>query len=504
VVAELATEWSASDDGLVWTFKMRDDVNWVQYSPGTGEVTELGPVTAHDVVYGVKRTLHPETASPYAYVLYVIAGGEAYSTADPEALGAEEFAALEEAVGVEALDDYTVAFTLKQPAGYFPAIASMWVARPMPQEVIEAKGDRWIEPGFIVTNGPYVLVEWIHDDSMVMEKNPFFYGVDDVQIERVEAVMVVEESTAMAMYEAGALDGTDPPLEDMDRVKADPVLSKELFIAPRDCTYYYGFSNDKPPMDNVLVRKALSAAIDRKSLVENVLKGGQIPANTFAPSMIFGNAAADPKIAPWALPEDMGGTGYAKAVELAKGWLAEAGYPDGKGFPTLTLLHNTSEAHKKIAEAIASMWRDALGISVNTENQEFKVFLQTIDKDTSVEEAPHVFRAGWCADYPDENNWVKEVMHSTTANRPRWHNEEFDRLCDEAEKAPDPEKRKELYFQAEKILTDDAAGIAPIYYYTTVQVTKPWLTRYYGEMGGEHWWMWKLDWAAKKDALGIK
>jgi oligopeptide transport system substrate-binding protein len=502
VVPELATEWSVSEDGLVWTFKMRQDAKWVKYNRGTGKVEELGPVTAHDVVYGVKRTLNPKTASGYAYVLYIIKGGEAFNTADPEALSDEEFAALEEGVGVKAVDDYTVEFTLEHPAGYFPAIASMWVARPQPKDAIEAHGERWIEPGFIVTNGPYVLVDWVHEDSMVLEKNPLFYAADEVQIERVELVMVVEASTAMAMYEANQLDDTSPPLEDMDRVKADPVLSKELYIAPRDCTYYYGFTNDKPPMDNKLVRRALSAAIDRQGLIDNVLKGGQLPANTFAPSMIFGNAALDPRIAPWALPESLGGTGYAKAVELAKGWLAEAGYPDAKGFPTITLMYNTSEGHKKIAEAIAAMWKDALGIDVKVENQEWKVYLNTISKKTPVEEMPHVWRLGWCADYPDENNWVKEVFAPSARNDIRWNNQEFQKIVDEAEVSPDPAKRKELYFQAEKILCDDEAAIAPIYYYTTVALTKPWLTRYYGEMGGEHWWKYKIDWAQKKKALG--
>lgn len=504
VVPELATEWSVSEDGLVWTFKMRQDAKWVRYNRATGEVAEVGPVTAPDVVYGIKRTLNPKTASGYAYVLYIIKGAEALNTADIAALSEEELAALEEAVGVKALDDYTVEITLEHPAGYFPAIASMWVARPQPKDAIEAHGDRWIEPGFIVTNGPYVLVDWIHEDSMIMEKNPLFYAADEVQIERLELVMVVEASTAMAMYEANQLDDTAPPLEDMDRVKADPVLSKELYIAPRDCTYYYGFTNDKPPMDNKLVRRALSAAIDRQGLIDNVLKGGQLPANTFAPSMIFGNAALDPRIAPWALPESLGGTGYAKAVELAKGWLAEAGYPDAKGFPTITLMYNTSEGHKKIAEAIAAMWKSALGIDIKVENQEWKVYLNTISKKTAVEEMPHVWRLGWCADYPDENNWVKEVFAPSARNDIRWNNQEFQKIVDEAEVSPDPAKRKELYFQAEKILCDDEAAIAPIYYYTTVALTKPWLTRFYGEMGGEHWWKYKIDWAQKKAALGKK
>ncbi len=505
VLPMLATEWTVSDDGLEYTFKMRDDAQWVRYNPGTGEVEPQRPVTAQDVVYGVKRTLDPRTASGYAYVLYIIKGGEALNTADVGAMSDEEVQALLDGVGVEALDDYTVKFTLEHPAGYFPAIASMWVARPMPREPIEEKGERWIEPGLIWTNGPYVLAEWNHDDSLVLKKNPYWWGADDVQIDEVHAVMVVEASTAFAMYEAGDLDVGAPPLEEMDRVKTDPVLSEELYIAPRDCTYYYGFTNDKPPVDNALVRRALSAAIDRVGLIENVTKGNQIPANTFAPSMIFGNAAGDPDIAPWALPEDMGGTGYDKAVELAKGWLQEAGFASGADLGTLTLMHNTSEGHQKIAQAIAAMWQDTLGVSINVENQEWKVYLKTISKNTPVEEMPHIWRLGWCADYPDENNWVNEVFSPKARNDIRWDNQEFLELVEKAEVSADPEERKALYKQAEYILNDQEAAIAPIYYYTIVTLTKPYVTsRTYAEMGGTSWFKWKLDWEAKKAAKGLK
>jgi oligopeptide transport system substrate-binding protein len=300
------------------------------------------------------------------------------------------------------------------------------------------------------------------------------------------------------MYEANELDLTGPPLEEMDRVKTDPVLSKELYIAPRDCTYYYGFTTNKPPVDDVLVRKALSAAVDRQGLIDNVTKGNQLPANTFAPAMIFGNAASDPDIAPWALDYEMG-------KEQAKAWLAEAGYPDGEGFPTITLMHNTSEGHAKIAQAIAAMWQDVLGIEVTVENQEWKVYLQTIEKDTPLEEAPHVWRMGWCADYPDQNNWVHEVFNAEEgANDARAVPSKFEELTKAAQVETDPEARKALYKEAEKILNEEEARILPIYYYTTVALTKPWVTyRTYGEMGGTSWFTWKVDWAAKKAALGM-
>jgi oligopeptide transport system substrate-binding protein len=394
----------------------------------------------------------------------------------------------------------------------------MWVNRPMPQATIEEFGDKWTEAGNIVTNGPYYLNEWFHGDSMTLDKNPTWYGWSDGtakgNIERIEYVMIVEASTAFAMYEAGELDTVDVPQPDIDRVKADPVMSQEFYNAPRDCTYYYGFTNTKPPLDNVLVRKALSAAIDRKTLVEAVTKGGQIPANTFAPSMIFGNAAEDPEIAPWALSEEQGGLGYDAALEQAKAWLAEAGYPDGEGFPTISIMHNTSESHAAIAQAIQAMWKEALGIDVTIENQEWQVYLTTVDNQTPLEEMPHVWRLGWCADYPDQNNWVHEVFNTNAGdNNPRWDADAngvtgpsgltYNELTEAAQATTDPEERKALYKEAELLLSDTVAAIAPIYYYTIVKTTKPYLERTYGDMGGDLIQDWIIDWEAKKAATGM-
>jgi oligopeptide transport system substrate-binding protein len=506
VIPELATDWSVSSDGLVWTFNMRDDVPWVAYNPATGEATivtdEEGNdrmVNAHDVEYAVKRTLDPATASDYAYVLYIIEGAMAVNTGEEEDL---------DAIGVKAVDDYTVEFTLKQPAGYFPGIASMWVARPVYQPVIDEWGARWVEPGLIISNGPYVLDEWKHQDSMVFVKNPYYYDAANVQIARIEAVMIVESSTAMAMYENNELDVTNPPLEEMDRIRADPVLGEELYIAPALCTYYYGFTNNKPPFDNVLVRKAFSAAIDRQSLIDNVTKGGQLPANTFAPKGIFGNAASDPEIAPYLLDYEMG-------KKMAKEWLAEAGYPNGEGFPTVTLMHNTSEGHRAIAEAIQAMWRDTLNVEVEVTNQEWGVYLETIDKSTPLADMPQIWRLGWCADYADENNWVHEVFNNQEGSNDLRRGclddtctevEElaFDKLTKAAGAEQDPAKRAEMYREAERLLVEDEAAYAPIYYYTTVVLNKPWLTRTYQALGGQHWDKWTIDWAAKKEATGIR
>lgn len=506
-IPELAT-WEVSDDGLVWTFNMRDDSVWVHYDPRTDTVEEVGPVTAHDVVYGTKRTLDPRTGSAYAYVLYVIKGGEALNTADPEELTEEELQALIDEVGIEAVDDYTVEVTLEYPAGYFASIASMWVMRPMPQATIEEFGDLWTTPGNLVSNGPYVLTEWSHGAMLRFKKNPLWYDADEVQIEVINGPVIMEASTAFALYEAGELDYmTDPgagvPLPDMDRVKADPVLSQELEIVPRLCTYYYGFVHTKAPFDNVLVRKAFSAAIDRQALIENVLKGGQLPAHTFACPGIFGNAADDLTIAPYLLDIE---EGKAKAQEF----LAEAGYPNCEGMPEITLMHNISEAHALIAQAIQEMWRENLGCTVNIETMEWGAYLDMLRKEAPDEDKPHIFRLGWCADYPDQQNWLGEVFHTEiSANRikaggPEF--EEFDALLDEAARESDPAKRVELYNQAERIFIEEQMAIAPIYYYTRVAMYKPYVIEHpINPSGGiVHTEKWILDWEAKKAALGLE
>ncbi len=474
VIPELAKEWSVSADGLEWTFKLRDDVYWVRYNVEKGKVEKLGKVTANDVVYGVKRTVDPATASDYAYVDYIIKNAQAINSGENTDI---------DSLGVQAVDDYTVKFTLEQPAGYFPGIAGMWVNRAQPKEAIDTYGEKWTEPGNIVTNGAYVMTKWAHESDMVMIKNPYYYDAKNVNIGKINWAMVVEDSTAFAMYENGELDVTAAPLADMDRIKADPTLSAELYIAPNLCTYYYGFNNTKPPFDNKLVRQAFSYAIDRQKLIDTVLKGEQKPAKTFACPGIFGSPAEDPNYEGITFDP-------AKAKEL----LAQAGYPEGKGLPEITLMINTSEGHQKIAEFIQQSWKDNLGVTVNLANQEWKVYVKTVHDDS-----PQVYRMGWCADYPDENNWVGEVFHPIKgSNEPKWDpNSEsakkYMELVDAAGASSDPEERKSLYAQAEKLLTVDEAVIAPIYYYTRVVLTKPYVTRTYAPLGGEHIDKWSIQ-----------
>jgi oligopeptide transport system substrate-binding protein len=501
VVPDLATEWEVSEDGLVWTFTLRDDIQWVHRDPATGEFEALRPVDANDVAFGVTRALDPNTGSEYAYVLYSIAGAEELNTADPAAEGFEELMAN---LGVEVVDETTIQFTLNEPAAYFPSIMALSTAYPIPAETIEQFGDNWTEAGLIVTNGPYTLREWSQASSIMIEKNPLWVDADNVQIELYGGPIIQEESTAMSLYENNEIDimssppGWGPPLPDMDRNRSDAQLGEELFIAPQLCTYYYGFVNSKPPFDDVNVRKAFAMAIDRQSLIDNVVKGDQLPAHSFAPPGIFGNVADNLEIGASLVMDD-----YAAQVGEAQALLEEAGYPTGEGID-ITLGHNTSEAHAQIAQAVQAMWQEAFpAANIDIENQEWAVYLDTLLPDSPDEEKPNVYRLGWCADYPDSNNWLNDVFNSkSTQNYAKFNNEEYDALVTEAAFEEDPDRRLDLYTQAEEILINDVQAIAPIYYYTYVRLYKPWVTPVISPVSGDPIAEWRIDVAAQQEATG--
>jgi len=505
VIPYLATEWEAGEDAggsQTWTFHLRDDIAWVKYNPITGEITqeldeEGDPrfVNAHDVVYGVKRTIDPATGSGYAYVLYIIKNAAAVNG------GAEGFTL--DDVGVVAIDDWTVQFTLETPAGFFPAIAGMWVSHPMPQWAIEEHEGKWTEAGLMVNNGPYVMESWIHGGRLDLIKNPLWVNNISVQIERVEGIMVDQGSVGFTMYENNELDSVGIPLADRDRVRADPVLSQEYVNQPTLMTAYTGYINTKPPFDDVRVRRAFTQAVDRESLIENVLKGGELRATSFAPPGIFG--APEP-----------GTVGLSYDPVAAKASLDD--FLNEKGMTVedfnrlnISAMHMNNEGARRAFEAMQQMWKDSLGIDVTVQNQEWRVYLQTLGG--PIEEVPHIFFLGWAADYPDENNWVHEVFNSIAGGNMLRRNcldpnceevatSEFDELTMQALVSPDPEERIRLYHEAERILTEVEVAFAPMYHGATNIVTKPWLTRNYPALSGADIYNWTIDMEAKLEAQG--
>ena len=490
-------ESEINDEGQeVITFHIRDDIPWVKYDAVSDSVVQVQDcegnvrmVTAHDFAYTFLRTLDPATGSPYAYVLHGIVGAEEYNTAD----GAPED------VAVEVLDDYTLRITFKQPAAFNPFIAGLWTGFATPKWVIEGddcndpRGDRWTETGFNQSYGPFVMKEWIHDAYLDMVKNPFWPGTEAVPVPKIDMVhyVMLDAPPAFAEYEAGNMDVSNIPLADMDRVMADPTLSQEVNIGPDYCTYYLGFNTKAPVVDDVRVRRALSMAVDRQALIDNVLKGGQEPAQWFSrPGLI-----ASPTM------ETHPDLGIKYDPEQAKALLQE--YLDETGQTAdqlqITYMFNTSAGHQRIAETIQQMWADTLGITVNLVNQEWQVYLDTVKS----EDTPQVWRLGWCMDYPDAHNFITDNFRAGGSANParggvpyggvNWVNEEAEELMRQAMIESDPAKRVDLYAQAEQILVYEDAVIIPVYWYTSVTATKPYVTRTFGVGGQEHWEKWDIN-----------
>jgi oligopeptide transport system substrate-binding protein len=488
----MATEWDISEDGLVYTFHLRDDVPWVKYDNTTGEVTQVTDdegnpriVNCNDFLYGIRRTLNPATGSNYAYVNWIIKNAQAVSGGSDLADQDPLYGNLEE-IGAQCLDDWTMEITLNEPAAYFPGVASMWISWAQPQWLIEdpVVGDRWIEAGIMQTYGPYALREWTHDVSMTLQANPFWPGTDAVPQPSIKYLnfSMLDDSAQLANYEAGLLDRNDQvPLPELDRIKADPVLSQELSTPGQLCTYYYGFNVTKPPFDDPNVRRAFSWAIDRQAIVDNVTKGGQIPARWFSRPGL--TAAPDP-----AKGDDFGPPATAD-IEAAKEFLAASSYGSAEALPEITLMANQVEGHVVIAEAIQQMWNENLGVNVNLVTQEWAVFLDTLDTDP-----PQVWRLGWCYDYPDASNFARDVFRSDSGNNhTKWVNEEYDQIVDQAAFETDEQVRHDLYVEAEKLLVEEEAAIIPIYWYTNMDLTKPYVTRTFGTGGQEAFEKWSIN-----------
>ncbi|MCP4427653.1 MAG: peptide ABC transporter substrate-binding protein, partial [Chloroflexi bacterium] len=412
VVPEAATAWDISEDGLQYTFTIRTDIPWVKHNPVTGETTqevddEGNPrfVTAHDFAYGIKRACDPNTGSYYSSVIapQIVGCEDVLNAEDPEAIPEE----LVDAIGVEAVDDGTLVIELAFPAGFFLSMTPMWTLAATPQWAIEEHGDSWIEAGNIVTNGRYVLNEWVHNVRRTLLRNPLMpadmQGVGN--IERMITNVVPDTSTGYALWLNGEVERSNIPDEELE-AHLDQFSEKTVQVADL-AVFYFGFRFTKPPFDDVHVRRAFSAAFDRATFVATVRQGQGLPMKHLAPPGIFG-----------APPISEVGVGF--DVEYAQAQLAEAGYPNCEGFPTITLLGYSGQSTLNWIEFAQANWSENLGCDpsvLQIEQQSFAELLAATSPDTPDSEAVHIWTLGWGPDYADENNWVGDVLWCESSNR---------------------------------------------------------------------------------------
>ena len=448
-----AEKWEVSDDGLTYTFHLRGTDKWTN-----GDV-----VTSQDFKDSWLRILDPATAADYAYMLYVIKGAEEFNAGEGKA----------EDVAIDATDPKVLKVTLVGKTPWFVPMMAHQAFFPIPKKTVDEFGDKWTEPANIVTNGPFKLTTWNHESDILLEKWPEHRLASDITLEKVQMVMITEATTGVAAFENGEIDiQEDLPVADMDRLKQLP----EYIQFPMLGIYYYGLNVKHPPLDNVKVRQALALALDRQSLVDNVLKADQLPALSFTPKGMPG----------WDVYNKSSLLKPTADLEAAKKLLAEAGYPDGQGLPEIVIYYNTSEGHQALATAVQEQWRQ-IGVKATLKNMEWKQYLDFVQNNDEV----MVYRMGWVADFADAYNFLDVLRGGGGNNFTRWANAEFDKGLADALQAADDKARYEIYSKMEQILQDEMPVI-PVYWYTNPELVKSYVSGYEPNALGELTNLWTV------------
>ncbi|MDF2679741.1 MAG: transporter substrate-binding protein [Brevibacillus sp.] len=413
----MASDIKVSDDNRVYTFTIRD----AKWSNGD-------PVTAHDFEFAWKRVLDPKLAAEYAYQLYYIKNAEKVHTAK----------AKPEELGVKALDDKTLEVTLENPTPFFLELTAFYTYYPVDKKVVEANPNWANEAATHVGNGPFKMTGWEHKSKIVLEKNENYWEKDAVKLDRIEFAMIEDDSTALSMFENGELDWAGQPLGGLP-TDAIPSLKDagKLVVHPKATMYWYKLNTTKAPLNNAKIRKALSYAVNRQAIVDNITQVGQVPTMGMLPQSMI-------------IKKD----GYFKDndIETAKQLLAEGLKELGlSSLPPVTLSYNTTDRHKKIAEALQDQWKKGLGIDVKLANKEFKVHLQDMH-----ELNYDIGRIGWNADFNDPINYMEMFREKDTGNNDTgWENAKYKELLQQSAIAKDPAARTELFAQAEQIFMDE-------------------------------------------------
>ncbi|GAD88810.1 putative ABC transporter substrate-binding protein [Vibrio halioticoli NBRC 102217] len=437
VIPGTAERWD-NQNNKVFTFYLRKDAKW-----SNGE-----PVTAQDFVYSLRRAVNPKTASPNAWYLKLT-----------EIQNAEDIIEGKKPVtdlGVQAIDEHTLRFTLSKPVPYFLAMTGHTVMMPINRKSVEAHPDTWARPGNLVSNGAFSLDAWVVNESITLKKNPLYWDSKDTHLNKVTYIPFENQMAAYNRYRSGEVDITsDVPAQMAQKLKTD--LPDAYQISPMLCTYYYAFNTQREELKDPRVRKALSYTIMRDVVTHGITDSGHLPAYTFAHQDVAGFHATQPE--------------YAKLTQKqrdqkAKALLEEAGY-NAQHPLSLNLLYNTSESHKAIAVGIASMWSKTLGVDVTLENQEWKSYLES-----RKEGQFDVLRASWCGDYNEASTFLSLFTSNNDRNFAFYSNANYDAVMDKAQAETDQAQRNKLYDQAESILSADMP-IAPIYYFMQARLVRP-------------------------------
>lgn len=434
VVPEIARSWEVREGGLHYVFHLRDDAAW----------SDGRPVTAADFVCGWQRVLHPATAS-IPSLLYDVRGARAFhdgEISDPHSLG------------VRALDPLTLLVELEQPTGYLPHLLANSVTYPVPQHVVEQYGSAWAEAEHLVTNGPFRLERWRRGQDMTLTRHPGYRGPMSGNVPQVELLFSADSADILARYEADELDVLYlSRLSLADRERARQWHADEYVFGPALDTTYIGFSVSRPPFGDARVRQALALAIDQETLVNGVLGGYDSPAlGGFVPPGMPGHS---PDIG---LPYDP-----ARARQL----LASAGYPGGRGFPTVEWL--IKPGYEPTAAYLQVQWREQLGLHLTWQPVEKSQLIARLDHNLF-----DIYQMGWVADYLDPDNFLRVSCHHQWSD---WHNDAYSAYVEQARHITNQAERLKLHRQADKVLVEEAA-IIPLTYHRQHLLVKPWVKQF--------------------------
>ncbi|TMI84622.1 MAG: peptide ABC transporter substrate-binding protein, partial [Bacillati bacterium ANGP1] len=442
VVPLAARAWEVSGDGLTYTFHLRSGMQW----------SDGHPVTAADYEYAWKRVVDPDTASDYASAFYPIKGALDFNKGTTKD---------RDTVAVKATDALTLRATLTEPAAYFLRLVSTWNYMPVPRWQVEKYGKKWVEAGNHVGNGMFRLQKWEHDRELTIVANPRYWGAKPT-LQRIVFTLTDDPfRTSLPAFENNELDATDQIQPgDIDRVRKDPVLGKQLqkYRWSGTAMMFCDTTNSKSPLSKAKVRQALYLAIDHKRVASEVLRGIYDPAQTITPPGTIGYLAAPPLT---------GGPDRARQL------LAEAGYPDGKGFPEVKVAWGKLVTFDLVAQALQQIWQDTLKINVTLQRMERKEYNAAFNSWAKQPYDAYIDR--WGSDFEDPANWANILFDSDQDFfHTRWHNTEFDSLIRKGAGEADRAKRRQLYESAEKILNTDLPAV-PLYHLGVIIAVKPWV-----------------------------